>query len=125
MLSYDTAVIYKANFLGKPVDSEDALNTLRKLNGNTHQVVTGIALAKDGRVLRSGTETTRVTFSSIPEKLLIEYSKTREPRDKAGSYAIQGKAAQFIEKINGCYYNVVGVPIQKTIKFITPYLIKN
>jgi len=121
VLSYDTAILCRGELLSKPTDSGDALKMLRKLNGISHKVITGISLAKDGKILNSGTEITRVTFSRVPDKLLIKYSRTPEPRDKAGSYAIQGKAAQFIEKISGCYYNVVGVPIQKTIEFLRPY----
>jgi septum formation protein len=121
VLSYDTAVFYQGSILGKPDNGEHAFQMLKLLNGKSHQVITGIALARDGRIICSGKETTEVTFAQVKREILQQYAFSREPRDKAGSYAIQGKGALLVKRIDGCYYNVMGVPVQTTLKFLKPY----
>jgi len=122
IIGFDTSVFLGKEIMGKPSNSKDALRMLNKLNGKTHHVMTGVSLAKNGRTLKSCTEITKVKFCKTDEHLLKNYSTTKEPLDKAGSYAIQGQAALFVEKINGCYYNVVGVPIHKTFQLLQPYI---
>jgi len=122
IISFDTVVFYQDRILGKPKSPEDALHMLCLLNGNSHEVITGIALASNNKIISSGKETTLVNFAEIEAKILKKYACSKEPMDKAGSYAIQGKGAIFINKIEGCYYNVMGVPIQRTLRLLRPFL---
>ena len=112
IIAADTVVVVDQEILGKPKDTEDAVRMLRLLNNRTHQVYTGIAVAKDG-VLRSGYECTDVTFRKLDEDIIARYIASGEPMDKAGAYAIQGIGAVLIRSINGCYSNVVGLPLYK------------
>lgn len=101
--------------LGKPADDADALTMLRRLAGRTHTVSTGCCLAwREGNGYRAETfsETTRVTFAPWPEDVLAAYVRTGEGRDKAGSYAVQGRGAFLISRIEGCWSTVVGLPTQ-------------
>jgi septum formation protein len=125
VISYDTAVFYKGRMLGKPADGNHAFEMLKILNGRTHQVITGVALARNNKIISSGKELTEVTFSRTQDKLLKQYAFSQESEDKAGSYAIQGRGALLVKKIDGCYYNVVGVPIQLTLKMLKPYFNEN
>jgi septum formation protein len=90
---------------------------LRRLSARTHQVLTGVAVATPTRVL-SGVETTSVTFSEVPETELNFYCATSEPIDKAGAYGIQGYAARWIPRIEGDYFNVMGLPIAHVVRMI-------
>ncbi len=90
---------------------------LRSLSGRTHQVLTGIAAATRTGTL-SAVESTGVTFSEIPEAELDLYCATLEPLDKAGAYGIQGYAARWVPRIDGCYFNVMGLPISRTVRLI-------
>lgn len=118
VLGSDTVVLLGDRILGKPDGAEGALEMLTALNGRTHEVVTGVALARDGRILESGSSLTRVTFArlSIPE--LRAYAASAEPLDKAGAYAIQGHGARLVEKVDGCFYNVMGLPVQLTLRML-------
>lgn len=118
VLGFDTLVFLDALSLGKPKDRADALSMLKRLNGRSHRVVSGVALAVDGKILASDTETTAVTFRNVPESELERYVDSGEPMDKAGAYAIQGLGARLVESIDGCFYNVVGLPVAKTLKLI-------
>jgi septum formation protein len=117
VLGADTTVVYQGELLAKPEDAADAMRMLRMLSGRTHEVLTGVAA-----VTRAGTssyvETTEVVFSQIPEAELALYCATHEPMDKAGAYGIQGYAAQWIPRIDGDYFNVMGLPIARTVRLI-------
>lgn len=108
----DTDVIHNGEALGKPVDSEDAARMLHRLSGEWHEVVTGVAVAKapEGDLITDAS-ITRVKFASLTGAEIERYVASGEPMDKAGAYGIQGLAAPFIERIEGCYFNVVGLPI--------------
>lgn len=117
VIGADTVVAYDGKILGKPKDEEDAKRMLSMLSGNTHSVYTGVTLClidKSGKVGELNFyEKTDVTMFPILEEEINRYVATGEPMDKAGSYAIQGKSAIFIEKIHGDYNNVVGLPITR------------
>lgn len=117
IIGADTVVAYDGHILGKPKDEADAKRMLLMLSGNTHSVYTGVTLClidKSGRVGEVVFyEKTDVTMFPITEAEVDRYVATGEPMDKAGSYAIQGKSAIFIEKIEGDYNNVVGLPITR------------
>jgi septum formation protein len=112
VIGADTIVVLDNHILGKPKDREDARAMLEKLSGKPHKVITGISLV-DGRGLRTlcHSEVTKVHFRALSEREIRLYAGTSEPYDKAGAYAIQGFASIFIERIEGCYYNVVGFPV--------------
>lgn len=117
VLAADTAVVSDGNIFGKPVDAADARRMLQLLSGRTHTVLTGLAaVTRKGSI--SDVEITQVTFNVIDDVEIIEYVATGEPLDKAGAYAIQGYAARWIPRIEGCYYNVVGLPIARTITLL-------
>jgi septum formation protein len=117
VLGADTSVVLDGEILGKPVDADDAIRMLRRLSGRTHQVLTGMAAVTRAGVV-SGVETTEVVFEPIPEAELAAYCATTEPLDKAGAYGIQGYAARWIPRIDGDYFNVMGLPIARTAKLI-------
>jgi len=117
VLGADTTVVCDGHILAKPEDAADAMRMLRHLSGRTHQVLTGVAAVSLAGVF-SGVETTEVTFLEIPEAELAAYCATQEPMDKAGAYGIQGYAARWIPRIEGDYFNVMGLPIARTAKLI-------
>lgn len=106
----DTAVVLKGKVFGKPKNEADACRMLYRLSGKTHTVLSGIAVVYDGEVF-SAVNQTEVTFRTISEAEVHEYWLSGEPEGKAGSYAIQGMGARFIEKINGSYSAVMGLPL--------------
>jgi septum formation protein len=110
VLGADTTVTIDHHILGKPTDPADAARMLTLLSGRAHQVLTGVALisANSSQV---AVESTSVTFSPLTPADIAAYVATTEPLDKAGAYAIQGLAARWIPSINGCYFNVVGLPL--------------
>jgi septum formation protein len=110
VLGADTVVVIDGQILGKPVDSSDAIRMLRLLSGRPHEVITGICLA--GEVVVVAHATTTVFFAQLSEREIRDYVATGEPMDKAGAYAIQGWAARFVERIEGSYSNVVGLPVE-------------
>jgi septum formation protein len=112
VLGLDTVVALDRRILGKPRDEEHAREMLRALSGRAHDVTTGLALLdldSGGRWIEH--ETTQVTFRSLEEDEIDQYVRSGEPMDKAGAYGIQGGAAFFIPRIEGCYFNVVGLPL--------------
>ena len=117
VLGADTSVVLDDEVLGKPADAADAMRMLRRLSGRTHQVMTGVAAVTRAGVY-SGVETTEVTFSEIPDAELAAYCATPEPLDKAGAYGIQGYAARWIPRIDGDYFNVMGLPVARVAKLI-------
>jgi septum formation protein len=110
VLAADTTVTLDNQILGKPSDPADAARMLRLLSGRTHQVITGIALIS-ATSTQVAAETTAVTFLPLTDDDIAAYIATGEPMDKAGAYAIQGRAARWIPRIEGDYFNVVGLPI--------------
>ncbi len=117
VLGADTIVVCDGEVLGKPCDAEEALQMLRRLNGREHQVFTGVALldVADGVVVREQCEAvrTRVWFRRVSEEHLRRYIRTGEPMDKAGAYGAQGYGSTLIERMEGCYFNVVGLPVSR------------
>lgn len=117
VLGADTVVVIdgegEKEILGKPADAADAARMLQRLSGREHRVITGVCLLAPGppprMVIRH--EVTRVTMSALTELEISDYVASGEPMDKAGAYAIQGRASRWIPKIEGCYFNVVGLPV--------------
>jgi septum formation protein len=110
VLAADTIVTLDNQILGKPADPADAARMLRLLSGRTHQVITGVALIS-ATSTQVAAETTSVTFLHLTSDEIAAYIATGEPMDKAGAYAIQGRAARWIPRIEGDYFNVVGLPL--------------
>jgi len=110
VLGADTTVTLDNEILGKPSDTADAARMLRLLSGRTHRVITGVALVT-AAATEVAAEVTAVTFLTISDLEIADYIATGEPMDKAGAYAIQGRAARWIPRILGDYFNVVGLPI--------------
>lgn len=117
VLGADTCVAIDGHILGKPTDSADARRMLELLNGRTHAVLTGIAVVTEKNVYRD-LDITQVTFNRIIDSEIAKYIVSGEPLDKAGAYAIQGYAARWIPRIEGCYFNVVGLPIARTVALL-------
>jgi septum formation protein len=117
VLGADTLVVCEGTVLGKPCDAEEAMEMLRRLNGREHRVFTGLALleAVDGTVVREQDDVvcTRVWFRKVDDGHLRRYIATGEPMDKAGAYGAQGYGSTLIERIEGCYFNVVGLPVSR------------
>ncbi len=110
IISADTVVVCDGEILGKPKSRADAERMLRMLSGRTHDVVSGIALTCKDRTYTDAT-VTRVTFDTLDEEFLAHYLDSDEPYDKAGAYAVQGVAATVVNKIEGCYFGVVGLSL--------------
>lgn len=112
VLAADTLVVYEGNVLGKPQDFDDACRMLSLLSGKEHQVYSGLALYNiAGEDLQTGSSMTRVWMKSLEKTHIERYVESGEPFDKAGAYGIQGLGAVFVQKIEGCYFNVVGLPL--------------
>ena len=110
VLGADTVVVVDGEILGKPHDSDDAISMLRRLSGRAHEVVTGVALVR-GADRRAAVATTRVTLVDLDDRAIGDYVATGEPMDKAGAYGVQGIASRFVDRIEGSYTNVVGLPM--------------
>jgi len=110
VLGADTTVTLDNHILGKPESPEDAARMLRLLSGRTHRVITGVSLVTATRA-ETAAEVTAVQFLTLSDEEIAQYVATGEPNDKAGAYAIQGLAARWIPRIEGCYFNVVGLPL--------------
>jgi septum formation protein len=110
VLGADTTVTLDNHILGKPEDAADAARMLRLLSGRTHRVITGIAVVT-AEAAEVAAEVTGVRFLTLTDEDIASYIATGEPMDKAGAYAIQGRAARWISRIEGCYFNVVGLPL--------------
>lgn len=117
ILAADTVVVLKGRVLGKPKDEEAAKAMLKLLSGNVHQVYTGYTVIS-GKKFLCGHEVTSVEFYVLTPEEIDEYVATGEPLDKAGSYGVQGKGALFVKRINGDFYNVVGLPIAKISRIL-------
>jgi septum formation protein len=114
VIAADTVVVLEGAILGKPRTSEDARQMLAKLSGRTHSVMTGVALIRlPDAERRDFVETTQVHFASVSNEEIVKYLASGEPFDKAGAYAIQGLGGRFVPRIDGCYFNVVGLPLAR------------
>ena len=112
VIGADTVVIVDGEVLEKPADDDEALRFMRKLSGREHVVVTGVAVRRECDGLDvSGKETTRVLFRELSDVEMRRYVSSGEGRDKAGAYAVQGLGAGLVRSIDGCFYNVVGLPV--------------
>jgi len=111
IIGADTIVICRNKELGKPADRKEAAEMLAFLSGKFHEVVTGIAVIAPHNRRMINIEKTKVYFKELSSREIQAYINTNEPFDKAGGYAIQGLAAPFIKRIEGCYFNVVGLPV--------------
>ena len=119
VLGFDTLVFLDGRPLGKPKSPENALEMLQELNGKSHKVITGVALAKDAQVVDTQHEETEVVFRNCSLQELKDYVNSKDPMDKAGAYGIQTRGARLIRSISGCYYNVVGLPVALTLEMLT------
>lgn len=122
VIGADTTVVLDGQYLNKPQDPEDARRMLRRLSGRTHQVYTGVAIlsVQNGQIVQrvSDAVQTDVRFDEISDEIIAAYVATGEPLDKAGSYGIQGKALAFIPAIQGDYFNVVGLPLNRLVELL-------
>lgn len=122
VLGSDTLVVLDGEPLGKPRDEEEAFLMLNRLQGRTHLVYTGVALVDlESKQWKVGHEVTKVTMAPLSEVEIRKYIATKEPLDKAGAYAIQGLGATFVEKIEGDYFTVVGLPLRLTAQFLKAF----
>lgn len=122
IIGADTIVVYKNQILGKPRDKEHAFEMIKELQGNVHQVYTGVSIIikrENGqeKIITFSVET-KVGICSITDQQICHYIDTKEPLDKAGAYAIQGKFAVYINYLDGDYYNVVGLPISRIYEML-------
>jgi septum formation protein len=117
VLGADTIVCLDDLVLGKPANDDDARRMLRLLSGRDHWVYTGICILAKGRTIWD-VASTRVSFERMGENEIEEYTRSGEPRDKAGAYAIQGLGSKFIRSIQGCYQNVVGLPVSLVYRYL-------
>lgn len=120
VLGADTIVLAGGEILGKPRDAEDAARMLRVLAGRAHEVLTGVALA-DARGVTVDLARTTVWFGPLSDQEIADYVASGEPRDKAGAYAIQGLASKFVQRIEGSYSNVVGLPVALVYRLLKGY----
>lgn len=120
VIGADTIVVYEGKILGKPKDEQDAVDMLKMLSGEEHQVYTGVTAIIKGKINKSITfaECTKVRIFSMDEEEIRSYVRTGEPMDKAGSYAVQGYFAKYIEEIRGDYYNVMGLPVARLCRML-------
>ena len=117
VLGADTAVVLGGDIFGKPQDRDDALETLGRLSGRTHRVLTGVALYSEQEP-RTALSVTEVRFREISPDEALAYWQSGEPCDKAGAYAIQGRGGVFVEAISGSYSGVVGLPVFETVQLL-------
>jgi septum formation protein len=117
VLSADTVVALDDSVLGKPTSDEDARRMLRLLSGRDHWVYTGICILANGTAI-GDVASTRVSFERMGDNEIEEYIRSGEPRDKAGAYGIQGRGSKFVRSIQGCYQNVVGLPVSLVYRYL-------
>lgn len=112
VLGADTTVVVEGEMLGKPGSPQEACRMLEKLSDRVHEVISGVALVAPGSTKRSvAYEVTRVYFRALSRREIEDYAASEEPLDKAGAYAIQGRASRFVTRLEGCYFNVMGLPV--------------
>ncbi|HEX3274777.1 MAG TPA: Maf family protein [Gemmatimonadales bacterium] len=117
VLGADTTVVVRDEVLEKPADPADAMRMLRKLQGRTHQVVTSVALVAD-EIVHQATDVTNVVFRRMDDAFLEAYVETGEPMDKAGAYGIQGYGAALVERIDGDFFSVMGLPVRLVLNLL-------
>ena len=124
VIGADTIVVYAGEVMGKPKDQSDAVRMLKQLSGKKHEVITGVALvnARDNREY-VWSEATLVWFKKLSDMEIKKYVESGQPMDKAGAYGIQGRAAAFVEKIDGCYFNVVGLPLASLVAKLKRFML--
>jgi septum formation protein len=119
VIGADTVVVVDGLVLGKPTAAEEARQMLARLAGRAHEVLTGLAVIRTpGGQARIEQECTRVTFAPVRTKEIEEYIASGEPFDKAGAYAIQGLGGRFVTRVEGCYFNVVGLPLARLYRLL-------
>ena len=118
VLGADTLVFLGSKRLGQPKNARQAKEMLTALSAKSHTVITGLALIDEKGKARSGNERTRVWFRKLSEEEIDDYVRGGEPMDKAGAYGIQGEAGKFVKRIEGDYFNVVGLPMARLIEFM-------
>ena len=117
VLAADTTVVLDNIIFGKPTDHDEAVTMLKLLSGRTHQVLTCITVRRDDESWQL-TQSSEVTFATLSQETILAYCATTEPYDKAGAYGIQGYAAAFIERINGSYTGIMGLPLFETAQLL-------
>lgn len=130
VLGADTVVVVEGKLLGKPVDQDDAGRMLRLLSGKTHEVITGVCLAfpapepaeQSFHAFKTCSERTLVTMAPLSPREIDQYAGSDEPMDKAGAYAIQGMASRWVSRIEGDYFNVVGLPVSLVYRMLCRHL---
>ncbi len=120
VISADTIVVLDEHIMGKPKNEQEAFEMLKALSGQTHQVYTGLGLFNGERSLLDAV-CTQVRFRALSDEEIWAYINTGEPFDKAGGYGIQGQGALLVEGINGCYYNVVGLPLTRLFTLLKEF----
>ncbi len=120
VIGADTIVVIGGKILGKPHSEAHAKEMLRTLSGNEHKVITGVCLAKNGRVY-TFEKTSFVRFYPLSDEEIDAYVASKEPMDKAGAYGIQGKGCLLVESISGDYFNIVGLPVAATVRAISDF----
>jgi septum formation protein len=114
IMGADTVVVVDSAILGKPASGDDAKRMLRRISGRVHEVHTGLALVQtSGMQQRVVEEITKVHFARLSDHEMEDYLATREPFDKAGAYAVQGMGGRYVTRIEGCYFNVMGLPLAR------------
>ena len=112
VIGADTIVVFESHILGKPKNEKDSFQMLKRLSGNTHQVITGVSIQNIKQdISDSFHERTNVTFNTLSDKIINYYIETYDPFDKAGSYGIQDWFSVCVNRIDGCFYNVMGFPL--------------
>lgn len=117
IIAADTVVAYCGRILGKPLDKQDAINTLSMLSGNFHEVYSGITVVFDNKII-CDYDITKVKFRNIDKKEIEQYVKTGDPLTKAGSYGAEGIGSAFIEYIDGDFFNIAGLPVFKFVNIL-------
>jgi len=125
VVSGDTIVVFNDEILGKPKNEDDAFNMLKKLSDKWHLVYSGFYFMLKNNKGYEGYSIAKVKFKKLNDEIIKDYIKTKEPMDKAGSYAIQGYGSYLIDKFEGCFYTIVGFPVVKFIKKLKEAVVEN
>lgn len=124
VIAADTIVVLDEEIFGKGENKNKSIEMLKKLSGKTHEVVTAIEIIGDDNIHKSGLEISEVKFAMLKDEMIEKYVDKEKPYDKAGAYAIQGRASIFIEKITGNYYNIMGLPIRLLYTMLEEFKIR-
>jgi len=120
VLSADTTLAVDGRIVGKPADTQEAIDILRQLSGRAHQVLTSVAVT-DGERTEQALSSSRVRFGALSDEAIRHYVATGEPMDKAGAYGIQGRAGMFVEHIDGSYTGIMGLPLFETARLLAKF----